>query len=71
MVETASPKPCVWTKKASTILQKKMDALFQERIRLSGRELGQTPGDSEGQGGLACCSPWVHRVGHNLVTEQQ
>ena len=19
---------------------------------------GQTPGDSEGQGGLACCSPW-------------
>jgi len=23
-------------------------------------ELGQTPGDGEGQGGLACCSPW-HR----------
>ena len=22
------------------------------------RELGQTPGDSEGQGSLACCSPW-------------
>ena len=21
-------------------------------------ELGQTPGDSNGQGGLACCSPW-------------
>ena len=21
-------------------------------------ELGQTPGDSEGQGGLVCCSPW-------------
>ena len=21
-------------------------------------ELGQTPGDAEGQGGLACCSPW-------------
>ena len=21
-------------------------------------ELGQTPGDGEGQGGLACCSPW-------------
>ena len=20
--------------------------------------LGQTPGDSEGQGGVACCSPW-------------
>ena len=24
----------------------------------NGRELGQTPGDSEGQGGLACSSPW-------------
>ena len=21
-------------------------------------ELGQTPGDGEGQGGLSCCSPW-------------
>ena len=19
----------------------------------------------DGQGGLACCSPWVHRVGHD------
>ena len=26
--------------------------------RLNGHELGQTPGDSEGQGSLACCSPW-------------
>ena len=25
--------------------------------RLSGHEFGQIPGDSEGQGGLACCSP--------------
>ena len=57
MVETASPKPCIWTKKASTILQKMMEAVFQERIRLGGRELEQTPGDSEGEGGLACCSP--------------
>ena len=23
-----------------------------------GHELGQTPRDGEGQGGLACCSPW-------------
>ena len=29
--------------------------------RFNGHELGQTPGDSEGQGGLACCSPWGHR----------
>ena len=24
----------------------------------NGHELGQTPGDGEGQGGLVCCSPW-------------
>ena len=26
---------------------------------LNGHELEQTPGDGEGQGSLACCSPWV------------
>ena len=26
--------------------------------RLSGHEFEQAPGDSEGQGGLVCCSPW-------------
>ena len=26
--------------------------------RLNGHEFEQTPGDSEGQGSLACCSPW-------------
>ena len=26
--------------------------------RLDGHELEQTPGDSEGQGSLVCCSPW-------------
>ena len=26
--------------------------------QLSGYELEQTPGDSGGQGSLACCSPW-------------
>ena len=24
----------------------------------NGHELEQIPGDSEGQGNLACCSPW-------------
>ena len=27
--------------------------------RLNEHEFGQTAGDSEGQGSLACCSPWV------------
>ena len=26
--------------------------------RLNGHECEQAPGDGEGQGGLACCSPW-------------
>ena len=29
--------------------------------RLNGREFEQTPGESEGQGCLVCCSPWGHR----------
>ena len=28
---------------------------------LNGHEFEQTLGDSEGQGGLACCSPWGHK----------
>ena len=28
--------------------------------RLKGHGLKQTLGDSEGQGSLACCSPWGH-----------
>ena len=37
-------------------------------------ELGQTPGDGEGHGGLACCSPWdpkkldiTGRLNNNIV----
>ena len=29
--------------------------------RLKGHEFEQTLGDSEGEGGLACCSPWRHK----------
>ena len=28
---------------------------------VNGHELEQTPGESEGQGSLACCSPWAHK----------
>ena len=47
------------------------DEMIRYHHRLDGREFAQALGDSEGQGSLACCSPWGHRVGHNLVTEQQ
>ena len=29
--------------------------------QLNGHEYEQTLGDSEGQGSLACCSPWGHK----------
>ena len=38
---------------------------------LNGYEFEQTLGDGEGQESLACCSPWGHRVRHDLATEQQ
>ena len=38
----------------------------------NGYEFEQTLGDSEGQGSLACCSPWgLQKVGHDWATEQQ
>ena len=32
--------------------------MFGWHHRLSAHEFKQTPGDSKGQGDLACCSPW-------------
>ena len=29
--------------------------------RLNGHEFEWTPGVGDGQGGLACCSPWGHK----------
>ena len=29
--------------------------------QLNGHEIEQAPGDGEGQGGQACCSPWGHK----------
>ena len=38
---------------------------------LDGHKFEQAPRESEGQGSWACCSPWGHRVRHDLPTEQQ
>ena len=34
------------------------DEMVGWRHQLNAPEFEQTPGDSEGQGSLACCSPW-------------
>ena len=36
---------------------------------INGHEFEQTPGDGEGQGSLACCSPWGQSVRSDLATE--
>ena len=36
---------------------------------LNGHESEWTPGDGDGQGGLACCISWDRRVGHDWSTE--
>ena len=33
--------------------------------QLDGHEFGQALGVDDGQGSLACCSPWGHRVRHD------
>ena len=37
------------------------DEMIGWHHQLQGPESEQTLGDSEGQGSLACCSPWGHR----------
>ena len=37
----------------------------------NGHEFTLSLGDSEGQGSLACCSPWCCRLEPDLMTEQQ
>ena len=49
----------------------KQDEMVGWHHQLNGHEFGQTPGDNERQGSLACWSPWGwQRVGHDWVTEQ-
>ena len=37
------------------------DKMVERHHGLKGHEFEQTPGDSEGQGSLACCIPWGHK----------
>ena len=46
-------------------LRQKMEVADNEVVgwhhQLNGHEFEQTPGDGDGQGSLACCSPWGHK----------
>ena len=37
--------------------------------QIDGHEFEQALGVGDGQGSLACCSPWCHSVGHDWVNE--
>ena len=47
------------------------DEMIGWHHQLNGHELGQTPGDGEGQGSLACCSPWGLKEFDTTATAQQ
>ena len=38
---------------------------------LKGHEFEETPGDGEGQGSLACCSPWGCKESDMIEQQQQ
>ena len=37
------------------------DEMIGWHHQLDGHNFEKTPGDSEGQGSLVCCSPWGHK----------
>ena len=45
--------------------------LYSWHHQPNGHKSEQILGDGEGQGSLACCSPWSLRVRHDLLIEQQ
>ena len=45
------------------------DEMAGRHYRLNGREFEWTPGDGDGQGGLACCDSWGRRVRRDWATE--
>ena len=59
-----SGKDWKWEEKGTT-----EDEMVGWHYQLNGHGYGWTPGVCDGQGGLACCGSWDHRVGLEWVTE--
>ena len=58
-----------WGQKEKRVSENEMAGWYHHCSR---SELGQTPGDGEGQRGRTACSPWEsQRVGHNWETGKQ
>ena len=68
---TCLKRPWCWEDWRQEEKGTKEDEMVGWHYQLSGHEIEQIPGDGEGQGSLACCSPRGPRVRHDLATEQQ
>ena len=55
-----------WRQKEKRVTENEMIGWHH---RFNGHEFESTPGVGDGQGCLACCSPWGRRVGHDWMTE--
>ena len=62
-----------WGDKESDMSEQLSTAQFRQKDeldgwhhRLNGHESEQTPGVSEGQGSLVCCSKWGHRESEGI-----
>ena len=62
--------PILWPSEMKSLMLRKIEGRMRRGWKdemvgwhhwLHGHEFEQTPGDSEGQGSLACCSPWGHK----------
>ena len=81
--ETLAPSGLLYHRKDTFFIEKDPDAwkhwgqekgmtddeIVGWRHWLNGHGFEQAPGDGDGQGGLACCSPWGHK--ESDLTEQQ
>ena len=50
----------IWTTKIRYAIEY-YDEMARKHHLFNGHEFEKTPGDSEGQGSKACCSPWAHK----------
>ena len=64
-------RPWCWKDGEQEEKRAREDEMVGWHHQLNGHESEQTPGDGEGQGSLACCSPWGCKVGHDWATEQE
>ena len=61
LMQTADSLERIWCWERLKAERATEDEIVVWHHRVNGHELGQTSGDGEGQGGLACCCSWGHR----------